>query len=469
MSSIVRLVRYCLVSRAGRTLFQQSRFASGNVSLAVLVFSVIVLSMTSCIGAMVALRQVWAAEDQQARASSCSLMDTLDEGKRLLATTPRLRFEERPITTKVKKVITQKGRKKTITRVLTHHVLSRQEIALAVVDTRTCTVSEHRYWLSTEDIALANQLRASFLENPGDVPSFYPSNPREDLDVYVNWWNSFNSDLSLRSRHAPHDTADVYIVVANKYLVPNSRLAYASDQTGTKYSDIIYVPYSKALHDKSLIDAGRAFLNTYVAQAFEELRARQVESRAFPGLLVTDTMSENFIKNLFVNEHSDPRWMLTAEDNGRWVAERYLVILGANKERAFRFTYSRTGALGIGQIMPETYAHVVASYPEARLIRDVDLGRVEIRNAIKASILVCDDHLAVVIDRIERSPPDSRERNRSLFDAKSEEEIEEIRAAIYNGGPGKYLPATGSISTQVQETVDFVKKFRLIRDLALFE
>ena len=53
--------------------------------------------------------------------------------------------------------------------------------------------------------------------------------------------------------------------------------------------------------------------------------------------------------------------------------------------------------------------------------------------------------------------------------SKSEEEVEEIRAAMYNGGPGKYVPEEGSISGRVQETVDFVRKFRLIRDLQLFE
>jgi hypothetical protein len=409
------------------------------------------------------------ADRQIPEPPSCAVMDKIKEGRSLLAQSPRLRYVEQTITTKVKKVVKHKGRKKTITRVLAHKVLSRQEIALAVLDTTSCAVSERRYWLDTEDIARANQIRASFLDNPGDIPRFQPVDPSEDLEVYVRWWNTFNSDLSLRSRRGGPAETERYVVVANKYLVPNSRLAYASDQTGKTYSDIVYVPYSRSIHLEPLIEAGKAFLNEQVAAAFKDLKVREVESRAYPGLLVTDTMSESFIKNIFINEHSDPRWMLTAEDNGRWVAERYLIILGANGERAFRFTYSRTGALGIGQIMPETYAHIVDTYPEARLIRDIDIGRVEMRNAIKASILVFDDHLAVVINNIDKAPPGQRERNRELFEAKSEEEIEEIRAAIYNGGPGKYIPATGSISPRIQETVDFVRKFRLIRDLNLFE
>lgn len=412
---------------------------------------------------------LFGADRQVPAPPPCALMDKIKEGKSLLAQSPRLRYVERTITTKVKKVVKHKGRKKTITRVLAHKVLSRQEIALAVLDTMSCAVSERRYWLDAEDIARANQLRASFLDNPGDIPRFQPVDPSEELEVHVRWWNTFNSDLSLRSRRVGSAETGRYVVVANKYLVPNSRLAYATDQTGKTYSDIVYVPYSRSIHLEPLIEAGKAFLNEQVAAAFRDLKDREVESRAYPGLLVTDTMSESFIKNIFINEHSDPRWMLTAEDNGRWVAERYLIILGANGERAFRFTYSKTGALGIGQIMPETYAHIVDTYPEARLIRDIDIGRVEMRNAIKASILVFDDHLAVVINNLDKAPPGQREKNRELFEAKSEEEIEEIRAAIYNGGPGKYIPSTGSISPRIQETVDFVRKFRLIRDLGLFE
>lgn len=406
-------------------------------------------------------------EDATPPSPPCDIMEKIQEGRNLLGHSPGLRYVERTVTTKVKKVVRHGRRKKKITRVISHKVLSRQEMALAVLDKATCSVSERRYWLDGEDIARANEMRAACQVNPGDLPRFYPANPSQDLEVVVNWWNTFNSDLSLKNHG--QENSQQYAVVANKYLTANSRLAYASDQTGKKYSDIIYVPFSKAIYLKALVDAGKAFLNSNVALAFKDLKDREVESHAYPGLLVTDTISESFVKHIFINEHSDPRWMLSANDNGRWVAERYLVVLGANGERAFRFTYSRTGALGIAQIMPETYAHIVDTYPDASLIRDIDLGRVEMHNAIKASILVFDDHLAVVINGIDNAAPAYRAKRRQLFDTKSEEEIEEIRAAIYNGGPGKYVCATGSISQRVQETVDFVKKFRLIRDLHLFE
>ena len=394
-------------------------------------------------------------------------MEKIYEGRRLLERSPKLRYEERVYTTKVKRKVKRKGRTKTITRVIKHVYLYRQQVALAVLDRTNCSVLERRFWLTAEEVAEANQMRLRYQDAPYPLPNFRPVDPRENLEIVVNWWNTFNSDLSINNRG--QDNSYRYAVVGNKYLIPNSRLAYASDKKGKKYSDVIYVPYSRAIHEKPVIDSGKQFLNKKVAVAFKELKESGVESRAYPGFLVTDTITENFIKHIFINEHSDPRWMLSASDNGLWVAERYLVLLGANGDRTGRFTYSKTGALGIAQIMPETYAHVVATYPDARLNKDIDVGRADIQNAVKASILVFDDHLAKVKDTIDNAPPQNRDRYQELFDAKSEEEIDELRAAIYNGGPGKYVPATGSISDRVQETVDFVRKFKLIREMHLFE
>jgi len=98
------------------------------------------------------------------------------------------------------------------------------------------------------------------------------------------------------------------------------------------------------------------------------------------------------------------------------------------------------------------------------LIQNTDIGRVDIKNAIKASTLVFDDHLEVVVTRANSST-----KARQIFARKTESEIDEIRAAIYNGGPSKYKHLTGNISTAVTETVLFVRKFRMIRELGLFD
>ena len=174
--------------------------------------------------------------------------------------------------------------------------------------------------------------------------------------------------------------------------------------------------------------------------------------------------SQTFVKNIFLTEQTDPKMMLLSNDGGLELAERVLIRLGTNGEKAFRYTVSKTGASGLGQIMPGTYNSIVKQYPSAQLIQNIDIGRVDIKNAIKASTLVFDDHSSTVVGRVNSSSKAKR-----IFERKTQDEIDEIRAAIYNGGPGKYKYLTGDISTAVTETVLFVRKFKMIRRLDLFE
>lgn len=303
---------------------------------------------------------------------------------------------------------------------------------------------------------------------PASIPRFHPYTASRDFEVMVNWWNTFNSDLSVKNKG--RDNAEQYAVIANKYLISNrGGLVPGSRRNGSRYLDIVYVPYSRALHLETMIDAGKDLLNKQVARAFTDLKEKRVKSRAYSGQLATDTISENFIKCLLMNEHADTGWMLSTEEKGRWVAERFFILMAANGERAFAFSDSRAGALGIAQIMPETYANLVKLYPDASLIGDVNKGRSEMTNAIKASILVCDDLQSAVVRKIRNDSSVLQQKYRRLFDAKSEEEADEIRAAMYNGGPKKYILATGSINPRLQETDSYVKKFNFIRSLNMFE
>ena len=396
-----------------------------------------------------------------------NIMEKIIEAKSLLEKSNGLGYDEHPVTARGKKAVRQKRRSSPGNN---HHALHRQQIALAIMDKKTGSIFEKRYWLDPKEIVQANRMRNTREDNtgPAEIPRFHPYIASRDFEVVVNWWNTFNSDLSVKNKG--QDNVEQYVVLANMYLVPNrGGPAHGSRRNGNKYLDIVYVPYSRALHSEVMIETGKAFLNKQVAQAFTDLKKKQVKSRAYSRQLATDTMSENFIKCLLMNEQSDPGWMLSTDDKGRWVAERFLILLAANGEKAFRFSDSRTGAFGIAQIMPETYAQVVNLYPKADLIRDVDRGRAEMANAIKASILVCDDLQSAVVRNMRDDSSSLQQNYRRLFNAKSEEEIDEIRAAMYNGGPKKYILATGSINPCVQETVCYVKKFNFIRNLNMFE
>lgn len=396
-----------------------------------------------------------------------NIMEKIGEARGLLEKSKGLGYDEHRVTVGNKKGVRQRGRTATVK---SPQVLYRQEIALAILDKKTGRIIIKCYWLDPDEIVRANRLRNTREDNkgPARIPRFHPYIASRDFEVMVNWWNTFNSDLSVKNKGG--DNAEQYMVLANKYLVPNrGGPAHGCCQNGSRYLDVVYVPYSPALHSEAMIEAGKGFLNSQVARAFTDLREKQVKSRACSGQLVSDTINENFIKCLLINEHADPGWMLSTKEKGQWVAERFLVLLAANSERAFRFSDSKAGACGIAQIMPKTYANIVKFYPDADLIGNVDRGRADMANAIKASVLVCDDLHSAIVRNMRGGSSSLKKKYRRLFDAKSEEEVDEIRAAMYNGGPKKYILATGSINPRVKETVIYLKKFNFIKNLNMFE
>src|SRR3989344_5761725 len=392
-----------------------------------------------------------------------TLVEKIEEGKELLNNSPPLRFEESPQKDKKGRIIKKKGQ--------SVMELTRKEIALAILDTETGRVFEKRYWLSVAEINKANELRKKYLPNPNHLPIFQSSDINEKFIAISTWWNSFNSDISVARRE---NVSGSYVVVVNKYLMSNEDLVYSEERTGTKYSDIVYVPHSKDIQSLMMVASGKDFINKSVRQAFDELTQAGVMSRAFPGKLVTETISPTFVKNILINEQSDPKLTLISADNAKYQAERVLVRYGANKEKAFRYTVSKTGASGPAQIMPQTYSYpkkgtgVLQAYIGANLMKDVDIGRVDMVNAIKAQILVFDDHMVYVIQRVNNSGS----RAKKIFAGLSQDQLDEVRAMIYNGGPNKYNTATGGLNLKargIKETLPFVQKFRMIRELNLFE
>lgn len=394
----------------------------------------------------------------------CDLVAQIQTAKKILQSSPALKMEERSERKKQKKG-----------KYITVRKLVRREVSLAIHDTKTCDVFEKRYLLDEDDIKKANATRRAYLDNPGDLPKFRPVDVQNDFKVNVNWWNNHNSDLSIVKEDNTQsiENGDLvekieetgrFLVIGNKFSISNDDLAYPEDRIGKKYSDIVYVPYSSGIHTQELIDLGRKFLVENTEMAFKELETVDVQSHSYPNSLVTEDIAKTFVKNLFITEQTDPSLIFASSDNGQKLAERVLVRLGANEHKAFRYTYSKTGALGLGQIMPGTYGSIVKRYPEARLLKDVDIGRVDIINGIKATILVLDDHFATVVNNASKT-----KKGQAIFNAKNPEQVQEIMAAAYNGGPSKYKPLTGNISLAVRETVDFVRKFKMIRDLKLFD
>jgi len=198
-------------------------------------------------------------------------------------------------------------------------------------------------------------------------------------------------------------------------------------------------------------------------------------SKAFPQKLVVDTLEETFVKNILLTEQTDPSMILLSEDDGKKLVERVLIRLALNGERAYRYTFSKTGASGLGQIMPKTYSYVdpktkqgkgtVQLYPGANLIKDVNIGRIDVVNAIMTSVLVFDSHLGDAFRNLTKSQKTKLDKKLIV----EPDFVNEVRAAVYNGGASKYRPATATIYAGIIETVLFVRKYKMIRELKLFQ
>lgn len=390
----------------------------------------------------------------QESVSSWTLLDRVKECEGLLKNSSKLEFIEK------------KGK------------LTRKQIALCILDMETGDILERRYWLDQREIERANLLRKNYQNRP-DIPSFTPVDSGNEFRVINDRWNNWNSEWSIE-RIGFADK--VYAVVANKFLVPNSYIVYPEDRTGPKYSDIIYVPYSRLLHREEIVKIGFDYINEKVFEAFSDLRGKQVISRAFSGELVADTMSEKFIKEILVNEQTDPDALLNkavTDEEKLKVLERVLVRYGLNGDKAFRYTVSKTGASGMAQLMATTYSHtktnsgVVQKYPSAGLIRDINLGRLDPVNSIQAEILVLDDKLSEVKAMVFRSG----QKAQKIFNSLVRDQLDEVMAMSYNGGSSKYDVNTGTLKTKARtrrarlgliETRGFIDKLRVIRYLKLF-
>ncbi|MDP3697798.1 MAG: hypothetical protein Q8R55_07365 [Candidatus Taylorbacteria bacterium] len=379
-----------------------------------------------------------------------SLLDKIEEGKKLLKTSPPLKFIEK------------------------NKQLFRRETSLAILNIKTEEVFEKRYWLDEADIKSANNIRKYYLANPNNLPKFIPEDPNEDFLIINDWWNNWNSEWSVEKISSDND--EVFIVAAVKYLTTSTDLPYPEDRSGGKYSDIVYAPYSAFVHDKEIAELGKKLVKDWVNQAFKKLKDNKVESRSFPGKLVVETVDPKFVMHILINEQTDQKKLLDAPDTETRLkaAERVLVRYGLNGEATFHYTSSKTGALGPAQIMPLTYSNpkkgtgMVQAYLGANLIKDIDIGRVAMINAIMAQILVFDDHLVYVINRVNNSGA----RGKQIFAGLTPDQLNEVRAMIYNGGPGKYNTATGGLNLKARgalETRGFIQKLRVIRDLRLFD
>jgi hypothetical protein len=237
----------------------------------------------------------------------------------------------------------------------------------------------------------------------------------------VDWWNGFNSSVTIVD---PPYTG----VVAMLYALEPERQRFLDQDA------IIYTPYSSALLQTELVEAGRSSLMSMVRRAREQLG--HVSSRAFPGTSLTNSpaFSEEDYFDLILTEQMDPgrfrsisagSWELSEQQEAelRRLADRILVIIGANQEDAYSFTGNYASARGLTQFTPTGMSVVWNNYPEVGIPRDFRRATSEHLSAIKAEICLLDHDLAGLA------------RSHSALIGSGMEM--HAAGAAYNGGPGR--------------------------------
>jgi hypothetical protein len=334
-----------------------------------------------------------------------------------------------------------------------------KDIALRVLDTRTCTT---RIVIVTkaygQGVIDGRMQTIPVLKTP---PGWHIEVVRRANDIA---WNNWGTQFHIT---APSGQ----VVVGLRY-----PLVAASPRKGSpRVTYVTYVPYSESLAIPSLIHDGVTYLEYQERRVKDELRQRGVRSHAFPDLLIADAM-ERYpraypLKYLLPIEHMDESEFFL---DPQWTTNRVHVVIGTNQERFATHTCSPVGACGPQQFMPDSYRMVRDRFPSAALVRDIDQGRQDAFNSMKAAALLFDLQL--------------EQLKNMLGDAIAEDPyLDEIQIAGYNTGPSRsgrvygialikhlaeWTDARGNKCTKatryaeclITETKGYIAKYRYLRD-----
>ncbi len=253
-------------------------------------------------------------------------------------------------------------------------------------------------------------------------------------------WNKWNTLYKISSPQG-------WLVLKNKYpdLTGTTQKVTIKNKAGKKITvskkvftveEFIYSPYSGELHTPELVEAGREYLKSVVREAMTDLKDNQVSFRA---------LSLNFFARLPILEQTD---MTEFEADPQITVDRVLVLIGANKDVAFKKTGSKAGALGWVQFTPKTYSSLRKAYPSANLIADFAVGAADHLNSMKAAILLYDYNLTDLV---------RKHGNKILNDPR----LEEYLAAGYNGSPSRAsLSLKASIVANLSDWIDSLSSKR---------
>jgi hypothetical protein len=128
-------------------------------------------------------------------------------------------------------------------------------------------------------------------------------------------------------------------------------------------------------------------LDRLVQDALQDIRSKNIPSKAFPGKLLADVADPVVFKSIMAIEHMDHASVRSGADDR---LDLFYLELGLNEQNAFHQEISSAGANGLLQFIPSTYAAVVRQWPSLNLIKDFHEGTGHLPNALKAQIAYLD-------------------------------------------------------------------------------
>lgn len=191
-------------------------------------------------------------------------------------------------------------------------------------------------------------------------------------------------------------------------------------KSGSTFKEVVYTPYSENLDIPEVRKEGMEYLKNILVSAKQDLVARKVKP-----LSCDEFIADDVLLALAIIEHIDPLKFQSGKYTPEKLINETLVILGTNKQNAYRYSASKAGARGLFQFIPDTYKRILRLYPQAGLHTDFILGMEDHENAAKASFLLFDaDMRALNNGRKEQFMKDPRMLGKFL-------------ASAYNCGAGK--------------------------------
>ena len=326
-----------------------------------------------------------------------TLLDQIHQAKQALGPV-NLNYAINP---RYAKVTTGKGKSKKSKTVVSGYSLDARDIGLAILDPSNGNIT----------VTL------------GSLVGTHVTFPDATYSITLNSFNGVNSDFTVNKPAGG-------TVLALKYLISATDTASTKEALIAGLSPVIYVPYSNALAQPALAIYGDQYVNSVIMNVVGQLQ--NLPSQSVPGETITQAVRPGIVKALVYSEHtsgSESDYQTDIQD----IVNRVNVLFAGNEMTTFAYSSSSTGARGIAQFMPATYAGLVQKHPEANLIPDFIQGTSDHVNAVKAMYLLLDDDIGSVRVR--------------TADAFNPSYMYDYGAASYNGGTARVVAAVKEFGT----------------------